>query len=220
MGSSGSKAYRGGASSSSSSSSGSGRKGKSKGRSKVFQSSCLGTSCGSRDSTSGDHVCDDGNKENCEGNASSTNRNEIDSDEGLKWSNLIKRPSLTFPSRLLSRLSFIPGNVSFRLSRAASLGSSRAYQTHSTGPRMFDGEDEIRHHPQSANSVVDGKGNEIQQISDLLATSLVSRTAAHHHEDTAAALQLHSQAPDLLDNMQEKPEYFFNSQFRKRWRWK
>jgi hypothetical protein len=55
MGSSGSKAYRGGASSSSSSS-GSGRKGKSKGRSKVFQSSCLGTSCGSRDSTSGDRV--------------------------------------------------------------------------------------------------------------------------------------------------------------------
>lgn len=54
MGSSGSKAYRGGAPSSSSS--GSERKGKSKGRSKVFQSSCLGSSCGSRDSTSGDHV--------------------------------------------------------------------------------------------------------------------------------------------------------------------
>uniref|UniRef100_A0A6M2ERE1 RING-type domain-containing protein n=1 Tax=Populus davidiana TaxID=266767 RepID=A0A6M2ERE1_9ROSI len=249
MGSSGSKAYRGGASSSSSSS-GSGRKGKSKGRSKVFQSSCLGTSCGSRDSTSGDHVCDDGNKENCEGNASSTIRNEIDSDEvkiecygKVKVEQSDKTPcissdveldewnqasitntssrtgsssaraaaptqSLTFPSRLLSRLSFIPGNVSFRLSRAVSLGSSRAYQTHSTGPRMFDGEDEIRRHPQSANSVVDGNGNEIQQISDLLATSLVSRTAAHHHEDTAAALQLHSQAPDLLDNMQENQNIF------------
>ena len=53
MGSSGSKAYCGGASASSSS----GRKGRSKERSKVFQSACLGSSCGSRDSTSGDHVC-------------------------------------------------------------------------------------------------------------------------------------------------------------------
>ncbi|KAF9685652.1 hypothetical protein SADUNF_Sadunf03G0076700 [Salix dunnii] len=243
MGSSGSKEYRGGAPSSSSS--GSGRKGKSKGRSKVFQSSCLGTSCGSRDSTSGDHVCDNGNKENYEGNASSTNRNEIDSDEVKiecygkvreeqsdempcissdaeldEWNqtsitNTSSRTgsssaraaaptqSLTFPSRLLSRLSFIPGNVSFRLSRAVSLGSS-----HPTGPRMFDGEDEIRHCSESANSVVDGNGNEIQQISDLLATSLVNRTAAHHHEDMAAGLQLHSQASDLLDNMQENQNIF------------
>lgn len=54
MGSSGSKAHCGGASASSSS--GSGRKGRSKERSKVFQSACLGSSCGSRDSTSGDHV--------------------------------------------------------------------------------------------------------------------------------------------------------------------
>ncbi|KAJ6695695.1 RING/U-BOX SUPERFAMILY PROTEIN [Salix koriyanagi] len=248
MGSSGSKAYRGGAPSSSSS--GSERKGKSKGRSKVFQSSCLGSSCGSRDSTSGDHVSDNGNKENNEGNASSTNRNEIDSDEVKtecygkvreeqadempcissdveldEWnqtsiSNTSSRTgsssaraaaptqSLTFPSRLLSRFSFIPGNVSFRLSRAASLGSSRAYHTHPSGPRMFDGEDEIRHCSESANSVVDGNGNEIQQISDLLATSLVNRTAAHHHEDTSAGLQLHSQASDLLDNMQENQNIF------------
>ncbi|KAB5564338.1 hypothetical protein DKX38_004392 [Salix brachista] len=248
MGSSGSKAYRGGAPSSSSS--GSERKGKSKGRSKVFQSSCLGSSCGSRDSTSGDHVSDNGNKENNEGNASSTNRNEIDSDEVKiecygkvreeqsdempcissdveldEWnqtsiSNTSSRTgsssaraaaptqSLTFPSRLLSRLSFIPGNVSFRLSRAVSLGSSRAYHTHPSGPRMFDGEDEIRHCSESANSVVDGNGNEIQQISDLLATSLVNRTAAHHHEDTSAGLQLHGQASDLLDNMQENQNIF------------
>ncbi|KAJ6703801.1 RING/U-BOX SUPERFAMILY PROTEIN [Salix viminalis] len=248
MGSSGSKAYRGGAPSSSSS--GSERKGKSKGRSKVFQSSCLGSSCGSRDSTSGDHVSDNGNKENNEGNASSTNRNEIDSDEVKiecygkvreeqsdempcissdveldEWnqtsiSNTSSRTgsssaraaaptqSLTFPSRLLSRLSFIPGNVSFRLSRAVSLGSSRAYHTHPSGPGMFDGEDEIRHCSESANSVVDGNGNEIQQISDLLATSLVNRTAAHHHEDTSAGLQLHSQASDLLDNMQENQNIF------------
>lgn len=33
------------------------------------------------------------------------------------------------PSRFLSRFSFIPGNISFRLSRATSLGSSRAYNT-------------------------------------------------------------------------------------------
>lgn len=34
--------------------------------------------------------------------------------------------SSSTPSRFLSRFSFVPGNISFRLSRAASLGSSRA----------------------------------------------------------------------------------------------
>ncbi|CAK7355905.1 unnamed protein product [Dovyalis caffra] len=250
MGSSGSKAYCGGASSSSSSGSGSGRKGKSKGRSKVFQSSCLGASCGSRDSTSGDHVCDNGNKENYEGNASSTNRNEIDPDEVKiecygkvkvdqsdemsciasdveldEWNqasitNTSSRTgnssaraaaptqALTSPSRFLSRFNFIPGNVSFRLSRAVSLGSSRAYPIHSTSLRMLDSDDEIRHRPQSSNGAVDGNGNETQQSSDLLATSLVNRTATHHHEDAAASLQLHSQASDLLDNRQENQNIF------------
>lgn len=35
--------------------------------------------------------------------------------------------SSSTPSRFLSRFSFVPGNISFRLSRATSLGSSRAY---------------------------------------------------------------------------------------------
>ncbi|KAG5228578.1 E3 ubiquitin ligase BIG BROTHER-related [Salix suchowensis] len=241
MGSSGSKAYCGSASASSSS----GRKGRSKERSKVFQSACLGSSCGSRDSTSGDHVSDNGNKENYEGNASSANQNEIDSDEVKiecygtvkveqsdempcissnveldEWnqasitntssrtgSSSARAPpptqSLTSPSRFLSRFSFIPGNVSFRLSRAVSLGSSRAYPIHSASLRMLNSEDEIRRHPQSANGAVYGNGNETQRSSDLFATSLVNRTAAHCHEHTPASLQLHSRTSDLLDNMQE-----------------
>ncbi|KAJ6388916.1 hypothetical protein OIU77_027294 [Salix suchowensis] len=223
MGSSGSKAYRGGAPSSSSS--GSERKGKSKGRSKVFQSSCLGSSCGSRDSTSGDHVSDNGNKENNEGNASSTNRNEIDSDEvktecygKVREEQADEMPCISSDVELdewnqtsISNTSSRTGSSSARAAaptQAVSLGSSRAYHTHPSGPRMFDGEDEIRHCSESANSVVDGNGNEIQQISDLLATSLVNRTAAHHHEDTSAGLQLHSQASDLLDNMQENQNIF------------
>ncbi|XP_061953393.1 E3 ubiquitin-protein ligase MBR1-like isoform X1 [Populus nigra] len=251
MGSSGSKAYCGGASASSSS--GSGRKGRSKERSKVFQSACLGSSCGSRDSTSGDHVSDNGNKENHEGNASAANQNEIDSEEVKiecygkvkveqsdempcissdveldEWNpasitNTSSRTgsssaraaaptqSLTSPSRFLSRFSFIPGNVSFRLSRAVSLGSSRGYPIHSTSLRMLDNEDQIRRHPQSASGAVDGNGNETQQSSDLFATSLVNRTAAHCREQTSASLQLHSQTPDLLDNMQENQNIFLHA---------
>ncbi|CAN0830276.1 hypothetical protein LINGRAHAP2_LOCUS1349 [Linum grandiflorum] len=59
--------------------------------------------------------------------------------------------SLTSPNSFLSCFSFIPGNVSFRLSRATSLGSSRAYPVASSTLRMPNDEEGICPHPGSAN---------------------------------------------------------------------
>ncbi|XP_050943023.1 uncharacterized protein LOC103493025 isoform X4 [Cucumis melo] len=50
--------------------------------------------------------------------------------------------SLNTSSNFLSRFSFIPGNVSFRLSRASSLGSSRSYPVSSTNLSMLNDENE------------------------------------------------------------------------------
>ncbi|KAE8726853.1 Profilin family protein [Hibiscus syriacus] len=52
------------------------------------------------------------------------------------------------PSRCLSGFSFLPGNVSFRLSRANSLGSSRAYPTSLAILNPDDNSDTFEEHPQ------------------------------------------------------------------------
>ncbi|CAN0876652.1 hypothetical protein LINGRAHAP2_LOCUS11431 [Linum grandiflorum] len=79
--------------------------------------------------------------------------------------------SLTSPSSFLSRFSFIPGNVTFTLSRATSLGSSRAYLVASSTLRMPNDEegicahlgytnDESRHRSKSD----DGRGDRGQRL--------------------------------------------------------
>eukprot|EP00257_Ricinus_communis_P015607 XP_015573563.1 uncharacterized protein LOC8259116 [Ricinus communis] len=100
-------------------------------------------------------------------------------------------PSLTSQSSFLSRFSFIPGNMSFRLNRATSLGSSRAYRIPSTSLQMLNDEEEIQH-PRSANNT---DGSETQQISDLQPT-----THSQHHVDTSANVHLHNRASNFLDN--------------------
>ncbi|CAN0880245.1 Cell division cycle 20.1, cofactor of APC complex [Linum grandiflorum] len=78
--------------------------------------------------------------------------------------------SLTSPSSFLSRFSFIPGNVSFRLSRATSLGSSRAYPIPESTLRMSNHEEGICAHPVSAN-------DESRQVcDDVIPTSLGTRS--------------------------------------------
>ncbi|GAV69351.1 zf-RING_2 domain-containing protein [Cephalotus follicularis] len=66
----------------------------------------------------------------------------------------------------LSRLSFIPGNVSFRLSRATTLGSSRAYPVSSTSFVMLNNEEEDGLCPGPASGMVDR--NESQQGRDTV----------------------------------------------------
>ncbi|KAJ9134916.1 hypothetical protein P3X46_032157 [Hevea brasiliensis] len=240
MGSSGSKAYSGGASSSSSGSGGggwNGRKGKCKG-SRVFQSSCLGAPSGSRDTNNDDdNVCDHVSKEDG-GNASSTSQTEIESDQvkiecfrkvkveqsdetcvssnveldewnqasitnttsrmGNNSARAASTPSLTSQSSFLSRFSFVPGNVSFRLSRATSVGSSRPYHIPSTSLQMLNDEEEIHLRPRSANGIMEG--NETCQSSNLLPTSLINRTHTQQGEDSSSNLGSHYRASGLNNN--------------------
>ncbi|XP_048230053.1 uncharacterized protein LOC8280121 isoform X2 [Ricinus communis] len=107
-------------------------------------------------------------------------------------------PALTSQSSFLSRFSFVPGNVSFRLSRATSLGSSRGYCNSSTNLQMLNEKKGICLHPRSGNGVIDGNG--AQQSSDLLPASLINRTHRVYHEDTDPSLQPNNGASDSLDN--------------------
>ncbi|XP_065874397.1 E3 ubiquitin-protein ligase MBR1 isoform X2 [Euphorbia lathyris] len=101
----------------------------------------------------------------------------------------------TSQSSFFSRFNFLPGNMSFRLSRTASLGSSRAYGIPSSSPQIQN--DEEVHFPTiSSNNIIDG--NETQQTSHLLPTG-----QTQNHESTSASSQHHSLAPDSLDNNQD-----------------
>jgi hypothetical protein len=109
--------------------------------------------------------------------------------------------SLNPSGRFLSRFSFIPGNVSFRLSRATSLGSSRPYPVSSTSLAILNDEDELHLQAGPASSFVNR--NETQQGSDLLPASLTNRTSPQCYQDTTGTLRLNAPAPDFSDNLQD-----------------
>ncbi|KAL5860401.1 hypothetical protein ACOSQ4_001697 [Xanthoceras sorbifolium] len=93
--------------------------------------------------------------------------------------------SSSTPSRFLSRFSFIPGNLSFRLSRATSLGSSRAFPVSSTNLSVSndDEEDDLRlpSGPPTRNFL---DRIESHQGSDLLPVSLLNATPSQCHQDS------------------------------------
>ncbi|CAN6579901.1 unnamed protein product [Malus baccata var. baccata] len=91
-------------------------------------------------------------------------------------------------SRFLSRFSFIPGNVSFRLSRATSIGSSRSYPLSSTS--VTNNEDELHLHARPVSSLIDT--DESQQTNDFLPESQVNRMAAHIYDDTSGNARLNT----------------------------
>ncbi|CAL1386700.1 unnamed protein product [Linum trigynum] len=93
------------------------------------------------------------------------------------------------PSSFLSRFSFIPGNVSFRLSRATSLGSSRAYPIPSSTLGMLNDDEEICAHPVSANGINDG--DQSRQVANVIPASSVSGTLAR--------FRINNQPSDSLD---------------------
>ncbi|KAK3183480.1 hypothetical protein Dsin_030766 [Dipteronia sinensis] len=91
------------------------------------------------------------------------------------------------PSRFLSRFSFIPGNLSFRLSRATSLGSSRAYPVSPTNLSVLNDEQDLSIVPSSGPSTrnfIDRIEIESQQGSDLLPVSLINGTSTHCRQDS------------------------------------
>ncbi|CAO2827194.1 unnamed protein product [Amaranthus hypochondriacus] len=87
--------------------------------------------------------------------------------------------SLNHSSRFLSRFSFVPGSVSFRLSRAASVGSSRAYPSSPSNLAISRGEEDhmrgsFPHHLISSNT------NESQSNSSLNSSCLASASVRSH----------------------------------------
>uniref|UniRef100_A0A2P2JLK9 Ring finger protein n=1 Tax=Rhizophora mucronata TaxID=61149 RepID=A0A2P2JLK9_RHIMU len=106
--------------------------------------------------------------------------------------------SLASPSRFLSRFSFIPGNVSFRLSRATSLGSSRAYSIPPTSLRVFNDHDEACPCPSSASGGTNG--GETYQGCDMLPISLFNRAPRQCDENTSTCLPFNSRTSSYLDN--------------------
>ncbi|KAL5550035.1 hypothetical protein UlMin_000211 [Ulmus minor] len=112
--------------------------------------------------------------------------------------------SLNPSSRFLSRFSFIPGNLSFRLSRATSLGSSRSYPLSSTSLTLLNNEDDLQQHRGPVNGLINR--DESQQGSDLLPISLNNRTPALYCEDASGNSRVNTLASfsDNLGNEQSR----------------
>ncbi|KAG6600425.1 Receptor-likey region, transmembrane domain- and RING domain-containing protein 1, partial [Cucurbita argyrosperma subsp. sororia] len=104
-------------------------------------------------------------------------------------------------SNFLSRFSFVPGNVSFRLSRASRLGSSRSYPLSSTNLSMLNDEDGLR----LSNGHVGGLDDrdEMQQGRDSLPASLASATHTEYHGDGPSNFRLNTLPSDLSTNLQD-----------------
>lgn len=109
--------------------------------------------------------------------------------------------SLNPSSNFLSRFSFFPGNVSFRLSRASSLGSSRSYPVSSTNLSMLNDEDEHRLSDRPARGL--GGQDETQQGRGLVPASLASATRTQCYGDSTSNFRLNTQSSGLSDNLQD-----------------
>lgn len=92
--------------------------------------------------------------------------------------------SLSPSRRFLSRFGFFPGNVSFRLSRATSLGSSTAYPVSLSRFTISNEEEELHRHSGPAHGLVNR--NESSRCQDFLPSCLVNRLGSPHYEDFAS----------------------------------
>ncbi|KAI3924523.1 hypothetical protein MKX01_037963 [Papaver californicum] len=101
-------------------------------------------------------------------------------------------------SRSRSRFSFFPGNISFRLSRATSLGSSRAY---SFFPNGFTGSNAEEGFPVQTDSTFSSTNrNEAHQETQLLPECSISRLPAAQVD---SVLQVDSSVPRLPVHLQD-----------------
>lgn len=102
--------------------------------------------------------------------------------------------SLNPSSRFFSRFRLVPGNISFRLSRTTSLGSSRPCPVSSASLSIFNNEDELNLPPGPPCSL--NNRNETQHCSNLHDASFVSQVPIQCHEE--ASNNLRSNAPTLV----------------------
>ncbi|KAM2020307.1 hypothetical protein ACFX1T_023004 [Malus domestica] len=110
-------------------------------------------------------------------------------------------PTLNPSSHFLSRFSFIPGNVSFRLSRTTSVGSSRSYPLSSTSLTILNNEDELHLHARPASSLIDT--DESQQANGFLPESRVNRIPTHIYNHTSGNVQLNTPGSVFSDHLQD-----------------
>ncbi|KAK4389096.1 hypothetical protein Sango_2246600 [Sesamum angolense] len=108
--------------------------------------------------------------------------------------------SLNPPSRFLSRFSFYPGNLSFRLARASSLGSARSYPASSTRFTISNEEEEEEEEEEecagpSSSSV---NRNDRPQGCDFFPACFSNRSPRTRDEDCTS-----NSSPDLSDNFQD-----------------
>ncbi|XP_021736031.1 probable E3 ubiquitin-protein ligase RHG1A isoform X1 [Chenopodium quinoa] len=107
--------------------------------------------------------------------------------------------SLNHSSRFLSRFSFVPGSVSFRLSRAASVGSSRAYPSSPTSFAISSGEEDLHLQGGFPRRLING--NASQHNSNL--NSLFTSTSVGSHGDSSINLVRHPENPILSGSLQD-----------------
>ncbi|KAL0310394.1 UNVERIFIED_CONTAM: Receptor homology region, transmembrane domain- and RING domain-containing protein 1 [Sesamum calycinum] len=104
--------------------------------------------------------------------------------------------SLNPPSRFLSRFSFYPGNLSFRLARASSLRSARSYPASSTGFTISNEEEEEEECAGPSSSSVNR--NDRPQGCDFFPACFSNRSPRTRDEDCTS-----NSSPDLSDNFQD-----------------
>ncbi|XP_043695988.1 E3 ubiquitin-protein ligase RLIM isoform X2 [Telopea speciosissima] len=120
---------------------------------------------------------------------------------GSSSSRVASSRSLNSSSCFRSRFNFFPGNLSFRLSRAASLGSSRSYPLFSTSLTMSNTEEGFHINTGPSNSSVNR--NETRQGSDLLTACSINRSPTPHYEDNSGVLRLDSSASGRSVHLQD-----------------
>ncbi|XP_027347068.1 uncharacterized protein LOC113858571 [Abrus precatorius] len=107
--------------------------------------------------------------------------------------------SLNPTSNFLSQFSLIPGNVSFRLSRASSLGLSTPCLVSSANLSIFDNEDGQNIHARPSGNLIDR--NDTRQCSDLLPESFANKIPTQCLEGAANNLRSTSPASGLPGNL-------------------
>ncbi|CAK9143698.1 unnamed protein product [Ilex paraguariensis] len=105
-------------------------------------------------------------------------------------------------NHLCSRFSLFPGNISFRLSRANSSGSSRAYPASSTSFTILNDEDELHLHKGPAGGL--RKRNDSRRGCDLFSACLTNRSPRPQYEDFASGnLRSHRSTSCFTDHLQD-----------------
>lgn len=124
--------------------------------------------------------------------------------------------SLNHSNRFLSRFSFVPGSVSFRLSRAASVGSSRAYPSSPRNFTLSSGEEDFQLRGGFSRGLINH--NESQHNSSLNSSCLTNESVRSHGDSSinlgrhpgnstfSGSLQNNQviSAEDLVDNDSER----------------